>query len=173
MLKQAESPPPGSAPEPEVEERYAEMSHGLFPRFVMISFLLMFAWIMLELTLSRLVVSTYTGPIGIGNPTYELYYQVLSYANNLYFPFGFFLLFYLASRIRVNLGRDYPMVALSIFVGVVLGELPAAVYNFVGNPYSSTILWDLILTVITYLGLPISMTITGFAAVYVRFSRSA
>lgn len=98
------------------EEHYAEESHGIFPRFILASLLIGLLVFLPELALSwnpQLVSS-------------ELL-QLLSVYEYAMVPFGAFLIFYLAARVRVDLGRDYARIALSILLGSLFS---IAVFTF-------------------------------------------
>ena len=65
---------------------------------------------------------------------YQMVAQTVLPLAFLSFPFAFFLLFYLASRVRIDLGRTYLRVAASIFFGCLAGETPMYIQSaFSGN----------------------------------------
>jgi len=106
-------------------EGYAETSGGLFPRFVIASSV--FAALGLLVTVVQgLILRWGAGsPLGIGGA--NLYEGLVPLIGVAYSPFLLFFLFYLTSRIRVVLDRDYARVALSIFLGALIVELIANV----------------------------------------------
>ena len=161
----------GSAEGDSDVERYATLSNGLFPRFVLVSFLLTLGLVVIEWS------PLYLGPpafINGGiNPAYQNFENLAFSISYLYFPFAFFLLFYLASRSLVNLGRYYAALALSIFVGAAIGIIPAVFIWVTQDLYSTTFVWDLAQLALTALSLLIQVTLAGFAAVFASFNRSA
>ena len=89
------------------EERYAQVSHGLFPRFVAIS----------------------AAIAAFGLFSAEMLPGWSFFLQGLYFPFVAFALFYMTSRVRLALDRDYARAWLSVFLGSLVALI--AVYALV------------------------------------------
>ena len=96
------------------DERYATKWRGLLPRFVLASLVIAFAGELLQKAVSELFPFQYYSSL-----TFTLDVQiVVSFA---FFPFAVFALFYLSSRVRIDLGNDYASVAASIFLRYARG----------------------------------------------------
>ena len=97
------------------DERYVERWHGLFPRFLLAG--LAFALVGVLLQLAVLLLVPVPQPPGPGPLLRNTVLEAVSIA---FFPFTAFALFYLSSRVRVDLGKDFATVAASIFLGALL-----------------------------------------------------
>ena len=147
-------------------ERYATTWHGLFPRFLAAGFALALMSFLLQRTIYALI------PVGVnftqGLPlTYEVY-DIVSVA---FFPFAAFALFYLSSRVRIDLGKDFGSVAASAFLGALAGFLfygvPIAIQ---GNPGTGVV--DVLLqSTASAVYEAIEYAFVGFAAVLLSYRR--
>jgi hypothetical protein len=100
------------------DERYATKWRGLLPRFVLASLVIAFAGELLQKAVSELFPFQYQNYSSL---TFTLDVQiVVSFA---FLPFAVFALFYLSSRVRIDLGNDYAAVAASIFLGTLVVAL--------------------------------------------------
>ena len=154
----------------EVGERYATTWHGLFPRFFLAGLVIAFLGVLLQLTISAVL------PITGRTTSSELLFrsEVRDVVFVLFSPFGVFVLFYLSSRIRINLGNDYVAIAASIFLGalvaLLLFSLPEALlsgqYGFGGSAVDG-----LLQSTAGAISSSISFTLTGFVAVLVSYRR--
>ncbi|MDA4114062.1 MAG: hypothetical protein OK474_08455 [Thaumarchaeota archaeon] len=140
-------------------ERYATTWHGLFPRFMFAGFVFPFGGILLQVTISALGSS--------------LPYEAQDVASVAFFPFAIFALFYLASRIRINLGKDFAAVAASIFLGTLsfflLFGLPAVLGP--GSPLGASMVDPLLQSTASAVSGSIGYTFVGFAAILLSYRR--
>jgi hypothetical protein len=150
------------------EERYAEMSHGLFPRFLIGASA--FALVQFLLTLAVDLLIPIRAPLaGIDNAV-QPRFETLDAISAL-FPLAFFGMFYLISRIRVNLGTDYARVAGSIFIGsliISLIEAFSGAFQFQG---SATLLDSVVQNAAQAVFLSVEFTFAGFAAILLSYRR--
>jgi hypothetical protein len=148
-------------------DRYAEEWKGLFPRFVLAAFLLA----ILEFSIDYVPAHLIAGTSLPSQASLALYDNVEDISNVILVPFGLFALFYLAARIRINLGKDYAAVALSIFLGALVAYLPLdLVASFAGGSNIPAI--D---TVFQYVGssaaTSLYYTFIGFSAILMSYYR--
>src|SRR2546428_2035144 len=103
-------------------EGYPSEWQGVFPRFLLAAaaFTLL-DWLLPQVLELALVRAGYN---------YQTVAQTVLPLAFLSFPFAFFLLFYLASRVRIDLGRTYLRVAASIFLGCLAGETPMYILQY-------------------------------------------
>jgi hypothetical protein len=148
-------------------ERYAEEWKGLFPRFVLAAFLLA----ILEIAIDYVPASLMLGTNLPNQATLAFYENVEAIMTVVLVPFGLFALFYLAARVRINLGKDYGAVALSIFVGALVAYLPLELVGSLGG--GSNV--PSIETVFQYVGssaaISLYYTFIGFSAILVSYYR--
>jgi len=98
-------------------EHYATPWHGLFPVYLVSALLVTLVGAMLPNAVYALIV--------LDVPALSASAQSsIPVVDFLVYPTAPFLLFYLATRFRVNLGRDYLGVAVSIFIGAAVGIAP-------------------------------------------------
>ena len=150
------------------DERYATKWRGLLPRFVLASLVIVFAGELLQWAVSELFPFQYQYP-GLAFP---LDVQiVVSFA---LFPFAVFALFYLSSRVRIDLGNDYAAVAASIFLGtlvvLLLFGLPEALSPGYGGAGSSVV-DSVIQTTAEAAKVSIFYAFVGFAAILLSYRR--
>lgn len=147
-------------------ERYAEESHGVFPTFVLAAILIGVIYFVPELIL---------GYNALPDPAWQ---SAISWFRAVMIPFGVFALFYLAARVRVNLGRDFARISLSILLGSVLSiavlSFPEYVFISGGNvaySYQS----DPLTTLSAWAGNSVfdavGYTFIGFSAVLLSYYR--
>ncbi len=149
-------------------DRYAEEWNSLFPRFAIAAAL--FAAV--ELFLEQIPILI--GPLlGAPAPTTNIafYAQTVSLYNIAMVPFGLFLLFYLAARVRVNLSTDYAGIAASIFLGTLVAFHPvylaAGLAGGLGNPAIET----LIQWAGSSVAASVEHTFIGFSAILLSYYR--
>ncbi|MDG6924942.1 MAG: hypothetical protein JRN09_00150 [Nitrososphaerota archaeon] len=149
------------------DERYAEEWHGLFPRFVLAGLVFAFVGILLQLLVDALIPL----PVPIPSSGAILRFEVQGVVSVAFFPFAVFGLFYLSSRVRVNLWKDFFPVAASIFLGALVAflvfGLPEAIQANPGNGPVYAILQS---TASAVYG-SISYAFVGFVAVLVSYRR--
>ena len=149
------------------DERYAEEWRGLFPRFVLAGLCFAFVGILLQLVVAALV------PL----PTYPtsgviLRFEVQDVVSVAFFPFAVFLLFYLSSRVRIDLGKDFAAVAASIFLGALAALLLYGVPGALANTSSgSGVADDLLQSTASAVYVSIAYSFVGFSAVLVSYRR--
>lgn len=147
-------------------ERYAEMSHGLFPRFVLVAMLLALLELALFLAVTALVPIRQSAPSSINVISRNEALEVISYV----YPLVFFGLFYYSSRVRVNLGNDYWRVMTSIFIGALIGTV-ASVFLTGGIGTTTEPLGSLIQNTGAAVLSSLQFTFIGFASVFLSFKR--
>ena len=96
------------------QESYAGTWHGLFPRFVVTSSTLALLGSVIRIV--ELLVYDYQQSLH-PLPYSPLFQDVSSVTGFVYFPFVVFALFYLGSRVRIALHRDYIPIGASIVLG--------------------------------------------------------
>ncbi len=151
------------------EDRYAVESHGVFPRFVLAAILIT------ALELAPDLYIRATGSYALPGSTTE---SALVAFNIILVPFGIFVLFYLAARVRVNLSVDYTKVALSIFLGSVLALAVLSLPDYVSINAGSFIFAyqsDPLTTLLSWAGssvfASVEYTLIGFSAVLLSYYR--
>lgn len=149
-------------------EPYAEISHGLFPRFLVASALLAVGTYLVQIaestTFSFLVSDTNLTPTSL---TY--YRDAASLVGNVYIPFFVFAAFYLVGRVRIVLERDYAGVALSILLGALAVDLVLAFLTNLGSQES--LLGLTVENVGSALADSILFTFIGFSAIVLSYLR--
>ena len=151
------------------DERYATKWHGLLPRFVLASLVIAFVGELLQRAVSALFPFQYQNYSGL---TSTLDVQIVfSFA---FFPFAVFALFYLSSRVRIDLGNDYAAVAASIFLGTLvvalLFDLPPAISSGYAGARSSVVDSVIQSTAGAVEG-SISYAFVGFTAILLSYRR--
>ncbi len=151
------------------DERYVTKWHGLIPRFVLASLVIVFVGELLQWAVSELF------------PFHSQNYSSLSFTFDVqiafsfaFFPFAVFALFYLSSRVRIDLGNDYAAVAASIFLGTLvvalLFDLPLALSPGTAGAGSS-VLDSAIQSTAGAVEGSISYAFVGFAAILLSYRR--
>ena len=152
-----------------MDERYAEMSHGLFPRFLSCALVFALLQFLLYLLVTALIPIRTPTP---GSVTVEPRFEAINGISYL-FPLAFFGLFYLISSVRVNLGSDYARVAASIFIGALTGALIEASFGAIWSQVqsSSGLLDVLIQSAGSAVFTSLELTFVGFTAVLLSYKR--
>ncbi|MGA2663985.1 MAG: hypothetical protein ABSF83_03490 [Nitrososphaerales archaeon] len=147
------------------DERYAERWHGLFPRFVLASLSFALVGVLFQIVVALLVpIPEFPGPGPLLRNT------VLEAVSIAFFPFAAFVLFYLSSRVRVDLGKDFAGVAASIFLGALLVFLVFSVPEALGNVAYDQ-LDNLVQSTASVVWVSIEYAFVGFVAVLVSYRR--
>jgi|GEM_PF-6950036 hypothetical protein len=149
------------------DERYATKWRGLLPRFVLASLVIAFAGELLQKAVSELFPFQYYSSL-----TFTLDVQiVVSFA---FFPFAVFALFYLSSRVRIDLGNDYASVAASIFLGTLVVALLFGLPEALSPGYAgsgSSVVDSVIQTTAGAVEGSIYYAFVGFAAILLSYRR--
>jgi len=153
------------------EERYATTWHSLFPRFIFASLVIAFVGELLQWIVSVLIPFTVQNSSSL-----PFRFQVQEVVSIAYFPFAAFALFYLSSRVRINLGSDYVAVAVSIFLGVLvvslLFEVPEALASVGGQGgVGNSALDALLQSTANAVWGSVSYAFVGFVAVLLSYRR--
>jgi len=149
------------------DERDAEEWHGLFPRFALAGFCFAFVGVLLQLVVEALIPLPAFPASGT-----ILRFEVQDAVSVAYFPFAAFILFYLSSRLRVNLERDYAAVAASIFLGALAVLLLYGVPDsLVSASSGSGVVDDLLQSTASSVSGSIGYAFVGFVAVLVSYRR--
>ena len=151
------------------DERYATKWRGLLPRFVLASLVIAFAGELLQKAVSELLPFQYQNYSSLALPL-----DVQMVVSSAFFPFAVFALFYLSSRVRIDLGNDYATVAGSIFLGTLvvflLFGLPEALSPGFAGSGSSAVDSVIQLTAEAVEG-SIFYAFVGFAAILLSYRR--
>ncbi len=147
------------------DERYATTWHGLFPRFVLAGLVLAFVGVLFQRVISA--------PISVtGQNLSDLAFR--SEVSVAFFPFAAFALFYISSRIRINLGNDYAALAASIFLGALAVLLLFGVPEALASGQSElgpSAVDEVLQSTASAISLSIAYTFVGFAAVLLSYRR--
>ena len=150
-------------------ERYATKWRGLLPRFVLASLIITFAGELLQKAVSELFPLQYQNYSGLA---FTLDVQIV--VSSAFFPFAAFALFYLSSRVRIDLGNDYAAVGASIFLGTLvvflLFGLPEALSPGYAGAGSSAV-DSIIQTTAEAVEASIFYAFVGFAATLLSYRR--
>ena len=100
--------------------------------------------------------------------------SILSYLNPLISFVAPFVLFFLATRSRVDLSVSYAWVAISILIGAMVGGLPAYVLEISLSGQGATAygFYNLVYILSSDLDESLGITFIGFAAVLLHYYRS-
>ena len=152
------------------DERYATTWHGLFPRFILAGAAIIAIGTSIQLVVTRLLPAfSFTSSVPTAN---QFNVDLQGAINVLYFPFAVFMLFYLAARIRINLDRDYAMLAASILLGTVLVLLfYSTLETLVSGSNGTSVLFSLLQSTASALSTAIQYAFIGFVAVLLSFRR--
>lgn len=157
-------------------ERYAQTWHGLFPRYLLAS--TVFVAMLDEIQLAVAEVGgrfISTAQVSGAPPGVPLYSTIGSLIQTAYMPFVLFALFYLASRVRVVLDRDYARVALSILLGALAAAFFFDVIVTLVIEGEAGAFGGIVLSVLEQTGnslqVAVYVTFVGFAAVLVSYLR--
>jgi hypothetical protein len=149
------------------EERYVTKWRGLLPRLVLASLTITFAGELLQRAVTGLLQYQ-----NYSSTTFSLDIQIV--VSSAFFPFAVFALFYLSSRVRIDLGNDYVAVAASIFLGTLvvflLFGLPEAVSPGYAGAGSSAV-DSVIQTTAEAVEGSIFYAFVGFAAILLSYRR--
>jgi hypothetical protein len=146
-------------------EHYATPWHGLFPVYLVSALLVTLVGAMLPNAVYALIV--------LDVPALSASAQSsIPVVDFLVYPTAPFLLFYLATRFRVNLGRDYLGVAVSIFIGAAVGIAPwVLLLSYLGE-FGSPATISLVTTVVgDALASGFQTAFAGFAAILLSYRR--
>jgi hypothetical protein len=144
-------------------EQYATQWHGLFPNYLISAFLFALVFSTVPFAIIQLLVLH--GLLGASLESY------LSDLNPLFYPIAPFLLFYLASRSRIDLGVSYVGVAVSIFVGAFAGAMPLYFLDGYLGAFPPNILETLVYVLGNALDEGFLLVFAGFAAVLLSYYR--
>lgn len=153
-------------------DSYAVMSHGLFPRFILVTVLLVLGVFAIGI-LENLIEYPFLSVTSISSNSASLQNlnQLFSLINTAYFPFGFFFLFYKASNQRLNLPRDYMAAAVSILLDAALILAPFEGLNALTGAYGDLSGWGPIQAVTSSFGWLAATTVVGFGALLLSYYR--
>jgi hypothetical protein len=146
-------------------EHYATPWHGLFPVYLVSALLLTLVGSILPNAVYALIV--------LDAPALSASAQSsIPVIDFLIYPAVPLLLFYLATRFRLNLGRDYLPVVLSIFIGAAVGTAPwVVVLSYLGEFGSPTNISMSAIVLGDALGSGFETAFAGFAVILLSYRR--
>jgi hypothetical protein len=153
---------------PVAGESYAETFHGLFPRFLLASSAIAVGGFLVQVFEAGVFRYLVAG-VSFSSPSYSYYQGLIGLLGDVYVPFVAFGLFYLTSRVRIVLDRDYIGVASSILLGCFVVELVLNFTVFYGQEYN--LLGNLVQEVGYSLAYSSLYTFIGFSAVLLSYLR--
>lgn len=144
-------------------EHYVSSWHRLFPVYLVSGLLLVLVGSILPSAIVELAFLSNSGLVTI----IENYSAGISF---IIYPVAPFALFFLVTRFRVDLGRDYLPVLLSIFIGAAVGIIPSTVLmNSLGTTLSPS--QSLLIVLGNVLSSGLETAFVGFAAVLLSYRR--
>jgi hypothetical protein len=152
------------------DERYATTWRGVFPRFLLAGAALVATYLLIQVVLESVFpITSFRTAIPVTN---QLNVDIQDIASILYFPFTVFVVFYIVSRVRIDLSRDYARVAASILVGALAVALLFSAFEAIAGNFGNVgPVFEFLQLLGSLVSTAIELTFIGFVAALVSFKR--